>query len=233
MEASGKLWYYLTGDGEATQTHGPFDVETMKGGPLCAAPVWTCAVTHAVAAAEHTHGPSLVIHHMRRSCAPPQPQAYSMRPAGLFNGQYITADAMVWAEGEAEWLPLHACNELHSALVFQGACHLHDAAALHRCTRPFAALRPAYMRQRVLRLQRSVLQLRNARCGSLVPGLDQSCTPREAADEAMLCADVGKKKDPQKDAQLAAFEAEIAAVEAGAPLVRAPWLRSPCFCICV
>jgi hypothetical protein len=42
--------------------------------------------------------------------------------AELYNGQYVTDEAMVWADGEAEWLPLSACNELHSALVFQGAC---------------------------------------------------------------------------------------------------------------
>ena len=39
---------------------------------------------------------------------------------GLFTGQYITEDAMVWAEGQPEWLPLKACHELYSALVFQG-----------------------------------------------------------------------------------------------------------------
>ena len=58
--------------------------------------------------------------------------------AGLYNGQYVTDEAMVWADGEAEWLPLSACNELHSALVFQGACVRMSTRAslrkLHRCS---------------------------------------------------------------------------------------------------
>ena len=28
---SAKAWFYMTGQGEAVQNHGPFPVETMKG----------------------------------------------------------------------------------------------------------------------------------------------------------------------------------------------------------
>jgi hypothetical protein len=40
--------------------------------------------------------------------------------SGLYSQQYITEDAIVWAEGEAEWLPLKACTDLYSRVVFQG-----------------------------------------------------------------------------------------------------------------
>jgi hypothetical protein len=30
MDVATKAWYYLTVDGEETQTHGPFDIATMK-----------------------------------------------------------------------------------------------------------------------------------------------------------------------------------------------------------
>jgi hypothetical protein len=35
---------------------------------------------------------------------------------------------MVWAEGEPDWLPLKACTELYSQLVFHGARSMHAVA---------------------------------------------------------------------------------------------------------
>jgi hypothetical protein len=58
--------------------------------------------------------------------------------AALFNQKYITENAMVWAEGEAEWQPLKASHKLYEALVFQGkpcssmACQLKGSFALRK-----------------------------------------------------------------------------------------------------
>jgi GYF domain 2 len=45
--------------------------------------------------------------------------------AALFAQQYVTEDALVWAEGEEEWLPLKASHGLYSALAFPGVLKSH------------------------------------------------------------------------------------------------------------
>ena len=45
MNAASKLWFYLSGTGESVQTHGPYDVKTMRGAlPFTNTQAHKCAI---------------------------------------------------------------------------------------------------------------------------------------------------------------------------------------------